>query len=145
MSHVSVSKKERRFIMAQTTLTKRDKKELATREEIRDTAATFTPRCDIAETDDELLLFADVPGVDANDVDVRYENGELTVYGKCASRQQGDNYLGYEYGVGDFYRAFTIHEAIDADKIAAELKNGVLTVRLPKSEAVKPRKIAVKA
>lgn len=132
--------------MAQTTLTKPEKKDLAaTREQIRDTAVTFTPRCDIVETDDELVLFADVPGVDTDDVDVRYENGELTIYGKCATRRQADNYVDFEYGIGDFYRAFAINEAIDADKIAAELKNGVLTLHLPKSEAVKPRKISVKS
>lgn len=131
--------------MAQTNLTKREKKDLSTREQTRDNAMTFMPRCDIAETDDELVLFADVPGVETSDVDVRYENGELTIFGKCTPRSNTQNYLGYEYGVGDFYRAFAINEAVDADKIAAELKHGVLTVRLPKSEAVKPRKIAVKA
>jgi len=132
--------------MAQTTLTKPEKKDLAaTREQIRDTAVTFTPRCDIVEMDDELVLFADVPGVDTDDVDVRYENGELTIYGKCATRRHADNYVDFEYGIGDFYRAFAINEAIDADKIAAELKNGVLTLHLPKSEAVKPRKISVKS
>jgi HSP20 family protein len=108
-------------------------------------ATTYTPRCDIFETDDELVLCADLPGVEPGDVDVRYENGELAIYGRCAPRQVGVSYLGFEYGIGDFYRAFTIGEAIDSDKIAAELKQGVLTVHLPKSEAVKPKKIKVKA
>lgn len=118
--------------------------ELATPEQVRGTV-TFTPRCDIFETDDELTLYADLPGVEPADVDVRYENGELVIHGRCAPRQQGVNYLGYEYGVGDYYRAFTIGQEIDTDKIEAELKNGVLTVHLPKSEVVKPKRIPVKA
>ncbi len=132
--------------MAKNALVKKEDKrtELATPERTRG-AVTYTPRCDIFETEDELLLCADLPGVEPGDVDVRYENGKLTIYGKCAPRQEGVNYLGYEYGVGDYYRAFTIGEAIDSDKIAAELKHGVLTVHLPKTEAVKPKRIAVKA
>jgi HSP20 family protein len=77
-------------------------------------------------------------------VDVRFDNGELIIHGRCAPRHQGANYLLSEYGVGDFYRAFTISEQIDWQKISTELKNGVLTVHLPKAEAVKPRKITVK-
>ena len=64
--------------------------------------------------------------------------------GRCPARHEGVDYLLCEYGVGDFYRAFTISEQIDWQKIAAELKNGVLTVHLPKAETVKPRKITVK-
>jgi len=108
-------------------------------------AATFTPRCDIFETADELILCADLPGVESGDADVRFENGELTIYGRCQPRQQNVNYLANEYGAGDYYRAFTVGEAVDSDKIAANLKNGVLTVHLPKSAAVKPRKISVQA
>jgi HSP20 family molecular chaperone IbpA len=104
----------------------------------------FTPRVDILETDNEILLFADMPGVRPEDADVRFENGELILHGHCAQRHEGVNYLAAEYGVGDFYRVFTISADIDAGKIAAELKNGVLTIQLPKSEAVKPKKIAVK-
>src|SRR5438445_7354223 len=104
----------------------------------------FTPRVDIMETAEESLLLADLPGVKPEDVDVRFDNGELIIDGRCAPRQQGVNYLLSEYGVGDFYRAFTISEQIDWQKIAAELKNGVLTVHLPKAETVKPRKITVK-
>ncbi len=103
----------------------------------------FTPRVDILETPDELLLCADMPGVRPADVDIRFENGELSLHGRCQPRQEQAGYLLNEYGVGDFYRAFSINETVDSDKITAELKNGVLTVHLPRSEAVKPRKIAV--
>jgi HSP20 family protein len=132
--------------MAKNALVKRDDKrtEITTPERTRSTM-TYTPRCDIFEKDDEMILCADLPGVDPGNVDVRFENGELMIYGRCAARPQGVKYLNYEYGIGDYYRVFTIGEMIDADNIAAELKHGVLTVHLPKSEAVKPKKIAVKA
>lgn len=123
---------------------KEQKADTSSPEQIRN-GLTFTPRVDILETRDELLLFADLPGVKPEDLDVRFEKDELTIHGKCAPRHEDVNYLSYEYGVGDFYRAFTISEAVDADKIAAELRDGVLTVRLPKSEKVKPRKIQIKS
>ena len=130
--------------MARNALVKQDRtNEVATPQPTRN-VTLYTPRCDIYETEDELLLFADLPGVGPEDVDVRFENGELVIEGRCAPRQEGVDYLACEYGVGNYYRAFTISEAIDAGKISAELKHGVLTVHLPKSEAVKPRKIAVK-
>ncbi len=134
--------------MTTKALTKTKKEEQRTElaaPERTSSATTYTPRCDIFETDDELVLGADLPGVEPRDVDVRFENGELTICGRCAPRQVGANYLDFEYGVGDFYRAFTVGEAIDSDKIAAELEQGVLTVHLPKTEAVKPKKITVKA
>jgi len=104
----------------------------------------YTPRVDIMETEEESLLLADLPGVKPADADVRFDNGELIIDGRCAPRQEGANYLLSEYGVGDFYRAFSISEDIDWQKISAELKNGVLTVHLPKAETVKPKKITVK-
>ncbi len=103
----------------------------------------FTPRVDILETEEELTLFVDMPGVKPEDVDVRFENGELHLHGRVAPRLPHAGWLAAEYGVGDFCRMFTVSEAVDADKIAAELKDGVLTVHLPKSAAVKPRRIAV--
>jgi HSP20 family protein len=105
---------------------------------------TYTPRVDICESADELTLFADVPGVGPEGLDVRFESGELTIHGRVQPRHQGD-YLYCEYGVGDFYRAFTISEAINGEHINAELKNGVLIVHLPKTEAVKPKRIEVKS
>lgn len=132
--------------MTTKAITKKEEKSTETAAPERTySGVTFTPRCDIFETDDELVMCADLPGVEPGDADVCFENGQLEIYARCAPRQEVVNYLGYEYGVGDYYRAFTIGEAINSDKISAELKNGVLTVRLPKSEAVKPKRIAVKA
>ena len=105
----------------------------------------FVPRVGICETDHELLLFADLPGVRPEDVDLHYEKGELVLRGKV-QRPPVDRsrLLLEEYEVGDFYRVFAIHESIDAGKIEAECKNGVLTVHLPKVEAARPRQIKIK-
>jgi HSP20 family protein len=100
-------------------------------------AVTVTPAVDVLERDGELVLLADMPGVAPQDVDVRFENGELTVHGKrTPSRLSKDE-------VTHYFRSFRISEQIAADKIEAALKNGRLTLKLPKIEAVKPRRIAV--
>jgi HSP20 family protein len=104
----------------------------------------FTPRVDIFETDKELLLFADVPGVAPEDVNLRFERGELILQGKVQPRTHGGTSLLAEYEDGDFYRAFNIHESIDHAKIEARCKNGVLTVHLPKVEAAQPKQITVR-
>ena len=106
---------------------------------------TYTPRFDIVETDDELALYGGLPGVAKDDLDVRFENGELTVQAKVASRHTEHEFLYGEYGIGDFHRSFSIDETIDAEKISAQLHNGVLTLHLPKVETAKPRRITVKA
>jgi HSP20 family protein len=104
----------------------------------------FRPNVDIQERDDELLVMADVPGVQGNAIDIRFEDGTLTIHAKVPQRQDPKReYLMYEYSVGDFYRTFQVSEAVDASKITAECADGVLTLHLPKVEAVKPRKIAV--
>jgi HSP20 family protein len=105
----------------------------------------FTPRVDIVETDAELTLYAEVPGVRPEDVELRYEKGELVLHGRVQPRAERPAVLLAEYDEGDFYRAFTIHESIDAGHICAECKNGILTVHLPKVEAVRPRQITVKS
>jgi HSP20 family protein len=104
---------------------------------------TFTPRADILETSDELLLMLDLPGVRTDGVDVRFERGELTVHGRCEPSQPSGQCLATEFEVGDFYRAFLIGQEVAADKISAELKDGVLTVHLPRSEQAKARRISV--
>ncbi len=105
----------------------------------------FTPRVDIFESENELVLYADLPGVRCDDLDLRYEQGELIVHGKVKPRHPEVNYLLQEYEEGDFFRSFAVHESIDASRITAECKNGVLTVHLPKVEEARPRKIAVRS
>ena len=104
----------------------------------------YRPNVDILEAPDELLLLADMPGVKPDEIDVRFEDGELTIRGPAAPRQNPEtNYLLMEYGVGDFYRTFRVSEQINAAKIRAEYSDGVLRLHLPKVEAAKPRKIQV--
>jgi HSP20 family protein len=104
----------------------------------------FTPRVDIYETEEELLLLADVPGVKADDVDLRFERGELVLQGRVRERPRSGQMLVNEYGEGDFYRVFQIHESIDHTRISAECKNGELIVHLPKAEAAKPKQVKVR-
>jgi HSP20 family protein len=105
----------------------------------------YTPQVDIYESADEVVLQCDLPGVQPQDVDVRFEKGELSLYGKVPPRPAPAEYLDEEYGVGDFYRSFAIAPEIDAGKIAAEYRDGVLTIHLPKQERLKPKRIAVQA
>jgi HSP20 family molecular chaperone IbpA len=105
----------------------------------------FTPRVDIYETPDEVVLQCDIPGVKPQDADVCFEKGELSLHAKVQPRQAPTEYVEEEYGVGDFYRSFTVSPEIDAEKISADCRDGVLTVHLPKQERVKPKRIAVKA
>jgi HSP20 family protein len=105
---------------------------------------TVTPRVDIFETDRELLLYADLPGVGTGNVDLRYEDGELVLQGKVSADNPGQP-LAREFEPADFYRVFRVHDTIDAGKIEAELKNGVLTVHLPKEEKHQPRQVTVKS
>jgi HSP20 family protein len=104
----------------------------------------FSPNVDIIENADELTLIADMPGVNPDGIDIEYEQGELTIRGRVAPRNEQRTFLLHEYGVGDFQRVFQLGEGVDNDRITAEIANGVLIVHLPKVERMKPRKIAVK-
>jgi len=104
----------------------------------------YLPLVDILERADEIVLKADVPGTKPEDIDINFEDGILTIYAKVQPRQEpGTQYLLREYGIGDYHRSFQVSEAIDASKISAEYSDGVLTIHLPKAEAVRPRKIPV--
>ena len=105
---------------------------------------TVTPPVDIYETDGELVLKADLPGVKADGLDLRFEDGELLLRGSVGAFRNGEA-LAREFEAADFYRAFRLHESIDSTKIEAEFKNGILTVHLPKEAKHQPRQVAVKA
>ena len=79
------------------------------------------------------------------DIDLRYEQGELIVQGKITPSPKVGHLILGEFEDGDYYRVFQIHESIDASRIEAECKNGVLTVHLPKTESAKPKQVTVKA
>lgn len=131
--------------MSTAMTTKKEGGEIARVERTRD-RRTFMPNVDIMETADEFLVVADMPGVAADTIDIQYEQGVLTMHGRVEPRQDEERttYLLREYGVGDYYRSFRLGEGINADRIEASLKDGVMELRLPKSEASKPKKIAVK-
>jgi HSP20 family protein len=110
-----------------------------------DERPTLAPACDVYENKDELLVVADVPGIEANALQINLEKGELVLEAhRDASAREGA-LLGAEWGTCEFRRRFSIPSGIDASKISAELKNGVMHLHLPKSEALKPRQIAVRA
>jgi HSP20 family protein len=104
----------------------------------------YTPPVDIVELPTELVLTLDMPGVRSQDVEINFERGELTVFGKRQPFEHKGQWLVEEIEAGDYYRAFLISQDVAADKINAELKSGVLTIHLPRVEAAQPRKISVK-
>ena len=108
--------------------------------------AYYTPLVDVAETQEGFFFQADLPGAKAGDVDVSFENGSLTIEAKVQPRRPADHsYAWREYGVGHFYRSFSINAPIDAEGIRAELKNGVLELYVPKAESAKRKKIQIKS
>lgn len=120
-------------------------RELARQEPTRG-ALQYRPVVDIVETGDELRVLADVPGAKAEDIDINFEKGVLTIHARVEARQpEGVSYLLREYGVGDFHRVFEVSENIDVDRINAEHAEGVLVLHLPKAEKAKTRKIEVRS
>jgi len=106
----------------------------------------WTPACDIYEDEEAVTLRFELAGVDPKDVDVRFENGVLTVRGerKLEREDQRENYHRVERSYGTFTRSFSLPGSLDAEAIKAETKHGVLAVTLPKKAEAKPRAIQVK-
>jgi HSP20 family protein len=105
----------------------------------------WVPPVDIQETENELILKADVPDVEQKDIDIRMENGTLTLRGerKFTSDKNSGGWHRVERGYGSFERVFTLPDTVNAEAVKADYKNGVLTVTLPKKEIAKPRQIKV--
>ena len=108
-------------------------------------ARPWAPSVDIFETENELLLKADLPGVEMKDIDIQLENGTLSLRGerKFEQEKKEGGYHRVERSYGSFARYFTLPDTLDPEKVKAEYKNGVLTVTLPKKELAKPRQIKV--
>lgn len=105
----------------------------------------WTPPVDIVETENELVLTADIPGVKMDDIDIRLEDGTLTISGsrQFESEKKEGGYHRIERAYGKFQRAFALPDSVDAEKVSAAYDNGVLRVTLPKKEIARPRSIKV--
>jgi HSP20 family molecular chaperone IbpA len=124
----------------------REKQELATPAEQTRSGLVFTPHVDIYETEKEIILMADMPGVKTKDLTIDLRDDTLTLSGDIEPFENPDEQdLMIEYEVGKFYRQFTLSEVIDQSKIDANLSDGVLWLALPKVEKAKPRRIEVTA
>ena len=108
--------------------------------------ADWTPPVDISETEEEYQIKAEIPDVRKDDVKVTVEDGVLTIQGRRnqEKEEKGTKYHRIERSYGSFARTFSLPDVIEADKVNAEFKDGVLNLRLPKSEKAKPKAIEVK-
>jgi HSP20 family protein len=105
----------------------------------------WAPAVDIVETENELILKADVPGVELKDIDIQLENGTLTVKGerKFEKEEKNKGFHRMERSYGSFVRIFTVPETVDSEQVKAGYEAGVLTITLPKKEIAKPKAIKV--
>ncbi|MBV8820776.1 MAG: Hsp20/alpha crystallin family protein [Acidobacteriaceae bacterium] len=105
----------------------------------------WTPPCDIYETENDLVVKCDLPEVDSKNVEIKIENGNLSIRGErqFSSNSSQKGFHRIERSYGNFVRYFTLPETVDAEKVSAKFENGVLTVTLPKKEVAKPRTIQV--
>lgn len=112
----------------------------------RQTANGFAPRVNIEETDDEVRLDFELPGMDKKDIKVTIHDGVLTVSGKRELKNEAkdEQCVRREIHSGEFSRSFTLPDTVNVDKINADYKNGILEVKLAKLEEVKPKEIEVK-
>jgi len=113
-----------------------------------DLAATdWLPAVDIKEEDNRFLVRADLPGVDPKDVEITLQNGTLAIKGKRESeaKREEQDYYRVERVYGEFYRRFVLPDSADPDKVSAKYDKGVLEIDIGKSEARKPKRIAVKS
>ena len=106
---------------------------------------SWAPAVDIYEQEGNIVLKAELPGIDSKDVDIRLENNVLTLRGerKLDEEVKRDNYHRVERSYGTFTRSFTLPTVVDQEKIKAEYKDGVLRVTLPKHEEAKPKQISI--
>jgi HSP20 family protein len=130
--------------MDEKEMVRQEKREVKkTGEEMRP-GPVFIPAVDILEDQSEIMILADMPGVEGKDVNVDLEDDVLTIRGAVSPLGDAKEASVYrEFNWGDYFRQFTLAEMIDQEKIAAKMDDGVLRLTLPKKEKVKPKKIQV--
>ena len=108
--------------------------------------ATWSPRVDLAETDDAYYIHADVPGLRKEDIEINMQDGTLSISGEREVKENEENrrFVRVERTYGRFYRAFSLPQTIDHDGIEASFEDGVLTIVVPKAEETKPRRIDIR-
>ena len=120
------------------------KRELENKEETTIAARIFLPAADIYEAENDLTVILEMPGVEKKNVDIRVQDGALIVEGRLdLTKYQGLQPVYTEYNIGHYARSFRLSGKIDQNKIAAEMKDGVLSLKLPKVEEAKSRTIQV--
>jgi HSP20 family protein len=130
--------------MSPQELQVQQKREVEKKEESTVPARAFVPTADIFEAEQALTVVLEMPGVDKNNVDINVESGVLTIEGRLDfSKYEGMQPVYTEYNIGHYRRSFSLSNKIDQGKIGAEMKDGVLTITLPKAEEAKPRRISV--
>ena len=122
----------------------REKQEVKSTTEQTSTGKVYTPRVDIFEDDQALIIVADMPGVQTDDVNIDLRDDVLTLTGiPSVSVSEQERYLIQEFETGKYFRQFTLSEVIDQTNIQAKLNNGVLRVTLPKVGPAKPHKVKI--
>jgi HSP20 family protein len=109
-----------------------------------ETTLTYQPNVDIRDTGSEVVFEADIPGARADGIDVSFEDGVLSVQATVPAREVPGRSVVQEYGIGNYRRSFRLGEGFDASQITADYRRGVLTVRVPRVAAVRPRKVEVR-
>ncbi len=130
--------------MSEHELKVQDRHSARTQGETTKNETCYAPQVDIYETEKEVVVVADMPGVQPDGVDLSLEDNVLTIQGRRGEEKHVGRMVLEEYEPGHYLRRFTVAETIDQERIEAALADGVLRVRLPKAEPTQPRKITVR-
>lgn len=128
-------------------LEKRQKQEVGatSAEQMEASGKAYSPDVDIYANNDELVLAVDMPGVTKGDVQIRFDEADtLSIRAKNAFKEPADPAI-RQFNIGDYYRAFSVSDEYDKEKVTAKLEDGLLEVRIPKKEQAKPKRIEIKA
>jgi HSP20 family protein len=128
-------------------LEKREKKEVtsATAEPIAGASQSYWPDTDVCETENELIFRVDLPGVAKGNVKIEVDENNILVVRAQNTYKDCENILLRQFPAGDYFRAFSLGDVLDKEKISAHLENGLLEIRIPQKEEAKPKRIAITA